>query len=650
MLSESFGRIETVAKREKVFGIPGSDRADAKQQLEEWRGQRNDQRQFDVRSDHGMIVVMVLFRPVGFDAGLCVRLVRDPVRSFVWLLTLIGYPAVSGRAHFKLRWTHKDGTIKDTEDISVYATAAEVAYELPAEVQELAVVQGGTMPVTYNGSVQQAQTGRWFVSFEDKPQWTPKFMEMSDPRLQGMCEIHDMKPSGRFDRFRTLASISGPMPIHPGSMAIGWNNSGVLRLGPVECRIYQEYAGGVATAQYSWRISPFTVTQFEGETIQVDIDLLATNQDERDGTVELSVAVQIDYGDGVTADDFTGTLDDWILAAIASDDSFSYAAGRLTVTLNPDEDRKVIQMDVPTLNDGLIEGTQLFTIRLLSARASTGVIMIEQSECNVTLADKNAATFSLTGPSVASAPSDVEYTISVDGLFQPESTLGVTIFSTGTTTEEDSSNWNDAIEAIVGQIDGASFDRLSGRLTITTVEQGGIGAIPITVGFFASAAGKEFGLTLASPEVAGGAAELGDSFEVTTELKSAAVFSIDGDESTYVPGDAEFTLSISGLFRVGALLSVRIGVTGSSLDTDRTDWMDAVEIAVSPIGGAAFDRGSQRITIRMPFDGEVSSIPIAVGFFESAAGKTFGLALSSPELLNGEATLDASTVTTNLWG
>lgn len=494
--------------KSKVYGIPEADRADAKQHLEEWRGARNSRQTFDVRPDHGMIVALVLARPVGFDAGLCVRLVRDPQRAFVWIITLLGYPAISGRATFRIQWSGP-GTSFRSQKIGTYSTAEEFAATLPDELKKIAVVQGGTMAVAKNGTIATAQTGRWFISFAHRPEWTPTVVEMSDPRLQGRAEIHDLRPSNRIDQFRMLASISGPVRIHPGSMAMGWNHDGVLRLGPVEARIYQEYDGGPTSAQYVWSVSPFSSTVYEGDEVVFDISLTASNQDVRDGAVDISVAVAIDYGDETTAEDFEGTLDDWMAAAVEGLDAFTWAGGRLTVRLNPDDEAAALELKLRTINDAIIEGDQLFALRLSAARASQGIVLIQNAESNIRMVDKDAATFGVFGPSTTGAPTDVVYTVTIEGVFKTGAIVAVSIADGGTAIPgTDISDWAAAFEIYAATLPGVSFVASTGRLQIVAQEDGGLDALAITVGFLPSSAGKTFSLTLSAPEVVGGSAAL----------------------------------------------------------------------------------------------------------------------------------------------
>lgn len=494
--------------KKKLFGIPAEDRADAKQQLQEWRaGKRTQQPTTAKRSEPGAILVMVLNRPSGFEAGVCARLFFDPQRSFVWDINLIGYPAISGRAQFRLEWSgpSSSGVFK-SKKIPIYATADEFAANLPDDLKKIAIVQGGTMSVVSERSQITAQTGRWFVSFEDDPGWTPKFIEMTDPRIQGRCLRTRFRISQRVDDFVSLASVDGPSPIHPGSLGIGWQVPGAFILGPIEARIYQEYQGGVAYSSYSWRITPFIQQIVEGNEAAISIELSASNQDRSDGPVVVSVLVAIGFGDEAGAEDFAGTLDDWILAAIASDTSFTWADGRLSVTIQPDEEQKLLEVIIPTIDDAVIEGNQEFSIILSSARSSTGIVVVEQSEANVEIVDADNAKFGIYGPSAASNDTTVEFTLSVQGVFQEGVLVSVFINETGTALPDEISEWRVALAEYAATVDGLTFDTITGRLDYLTQASGGMPGVPIVVGLFATSVGRLFGLELSSASVSGGGA------------------------------------------------------------------------------------------------------------------------------------------------
>lgn len=490
-------------KEPKVYGIPRADRADAKAALAHFRQQRTLQaREFDLRPAGGMVMGMVLFRPVEFTAGVCVKLFYDPARPFVWDIHLLGYPAMTGRAKFSIEWSNGTDTLR-VDNVPIYATAAEFADRLPEPVKQIANVDGGTMLATFNGGQQFAQTGRWFVSFAAEPIWIPKIVAMSDPRLQGRALRNNIHCSDEFAFFRTLASVDAPTPIHPGAMFMAWPEHDGLRMGPIEPRIYQEWQGGAQFAEYEMELSPFESFQFEGDAGVVEFRFFAQSQDERDGDVKIGANLALSF-DTAAETDLTGLLGDWINAAISANTdglAWTWNGERLEVIVPPDVETGLLSIRIPTIDDAVIEGVERLALLITNPTASTGFARITQTTANVVLVERDVATFRISGPATAPATGAASFTLSVDGLFTPGTTLTLSIAPAGTALTSDVSDWLAAFSAAVAGMDGLEFDGELGLLTWTIETQTGLDAITFEISFEDTAAGKTYGFTISGETI-----------------------------------------------------------------------------------------------------------------------------------------------------
>lgn len=113
----------------------------------------------------GVQAVMLLYPPLRFDPGQCVKLFRDAAFPYCYEISVVGYPGFGTLDNFRFRIT-ENGRLGEEFQIPRTATEAQFVNGFPAEWRRKMRVTGGTFGLEDGG---EAVTGRYFVGFTELP-------------------------------------------------------------------------------------------------------------------------------------------------------------------------------------------------------------------------------------------------------------------------------------------------------------------------------------------------------------------------------------------------------------------------------------------------------------------------------------------------
>lgn len=500
---------------EDLYGIRKADVRDYRDLIRWWRTTRG-QLTYEAAPVQGAYPFVCLRRPTGWSLGLCRELIHDAARPFVWDVSLVGYPALTGRTTFQLRWT-KGSEVLTSDPIAVTARADQLAKALPEGLPE-AYVYGGRMRATglAGDAATEYDTGRWWLAFSEDPVWTPEVIGLTSDRLAGFARRTHLRPSPEPREFFTLASTGGPTPVQAGAMGVGFPVGGRMCMLYHEPRVWQGTLEAATTAGINWSLGPFQQEVTEGNnatvTVTLSIDAISTLT----GPATTSVDFTWDAGP-TTGDDFDDTLADWIATAVAGSDTWEFdGTNRLTANIAPDGP-SLLTLDilVPVRDDGVLEGLQTVGVQIsnpLSSEASAG-ISLERADINIR--DADSVRWDLTGPAASSPGSTETMKLVVSGILSTGLFTSIDLVRTGSVADENTTDWEDALATVAAA--RAELAYSAGTLTVTAQSEGPIDPIEFDVGYNANADGS-WTLTISDAGSSGGLdVEIGQE-TVTTEV------------------------------------------------------------------------------------------------------------------------------------
>ena len=415
-----------------------------------------------------------------------------------------------------------------------------------------------------------------------------------------------------------------------------------------------------------------TGTANEGTTAQYTVELTGAL-----GAGEsVSVEIGLDVIDTNSADYASFVAAISTAAATNPDVSFDNATGVLTYTSPTDGATMTpLLIDLGINTDTLVEGDEDFAIELSTTTSSTGVaVSIDPAENDVvtTITDTTAPLeWQISGPASADEGGEAQYFILLNGNLGAGETATVQIdLNDLTTNPSDHADVLTAITTAVAADSNVTFDTVTSVLAYTAPSDGATLA-PIIVSLEITndtliEGPEQFEITLSNPGSTTGAAVnlsatanrattiINDTQELGGTADGPAEFSITGDSVVVEGSTANYSISLSGEFGAGEVVSVDLGL--NSLDTTLTDYSDfiaAVNDAVAAYtgpGAVTFD--GTTLTFTAAFDGDtMNDLLIDLSTVDDTlveGDETFSIALSNPSTSTGaNVTIDSTNSSIN---
>ena len=378
----------------------------------------------------------------------------------------------------------------------------------------------------------------------------------------------------------------------------------------------------------------------EGEVLTVDLGLTDIDTNSSD-YADLVAAIQsvVDGNPDVTFDPVTGTL--------------TYTSPADGASMND------LVIDLDLTDDGLLEGPEVFELVLSNAGSSTGA-SVEVDPAGGTLATTihdaqdpaspaggsgNGATtpgqWSVSGPGEGNEGSTLEYVVSLSREYGEGEVVTVDLGLTDISTNaSDHADMVAAIEAAVANNPDVTFDPVTGTLTFTSPADGASMA-DLVIDFTLFDDGlvegpEEFTLGLSNPGSSTGAPValdpsaaslntiINDTAGTDGQPEAPGQWSVTGPTESAEGSGSQFTVSLSGEYGAGEVVTVDLGFTDiSSSAGDHDDVIAAIQSAVASNPDVTFDPVTGTLTYTSPVDG--ASMPDLV----------FDIALTDDGLIEG---------------
>ena len=332
----------------------------------------------------------------------------------------------------------------------------------------------------------------------------------------------------------------------------------------------------------------------QGEVLTVDIGLtdIGTNSS--------------DYADLVVA----------IEAAVAGnpDVSFNPATGTFEYTSPADGSSMTdIVIDFALNDDGLLEGSEDFTLSLSNAASATGA-SVELNETSAslttTIIDSSGATpgqWSVSGPAETVEGSTPQFVISLSGEYGAGEIVTVDLaFTDIDTNSDDHSDFIAAIQAAVADNPDVTFDAELGTLVFISPGDGASMAdIVIDIALTDDGlieAPEAFSFALTNPgSPTGASVEISSELGLLSSLVSDAgpagsEWSITGPNETAEDETPQYAIALSGVFGAGESVSVELSVGHISTDGDDfADTLASLQAAVDANPDLTFTLGNNAV-------------------------------------------------------
>ena len=436
--------------------------------------------------------------------------------------------------------------------------------------------------------------------------------------------------------------------------------------------------GGVADGPAEWSISG-PANADEGDDASYTVSLAGAFSAGEVVSVDLNLVdvdtVGGDYGSLIAA----------ITAAAAGNPDVAYdGANTLTFTA-PSEGASMTDLiiDLPIVDDTLIEGPEDFTLSLSNVTSSTGVpVSIDGAADSVTTtindtqgpggAQDGPAQWNIVGPTSEDEGGIAQYLITLSGSFGDGEIATVDVsFADVTTNPSDYGDWEAAIAAVAATNPDVSYDSLTDQLTFTAPGEGAtmsplIIDLPITDDAFIEGP-EQYSISLSNPNSPTGATigvnpaqssvttTIGDTQGLGGPAEGPAEWSITGPATAGEGTNAQYTVSLSGQFGVGEIVTANIALT--DVDTTSADYavfQSAVTAAAAANPDVTFDSGTGTLTYSSPTDGSsMSNLIIDLGIVDDSlveGEEDYAIAISNPLTSTGGAVAlgTPSSVTTTI--
>ena len=391
----------------------------------------------------------------------------------------------------------------------------------------------------------------------------------------------------------------------------------------------------------------------------------------------VSVHLQL-IDDGTNSSDYAD-ITDAIQAAVAANPHVTFDADSGTLTYTAPNDGATMPdlvIDLPIIDDALVEGAEQFILELSNPQSTTGSYVAVDAgtgrltttihDTDGTNGDPEApALWSLTGPSNNDEGSTAEYTLSLSGSHADGHMVSVDInLIDGLTTAADYANFHQAVQAAADASPNVAYDALNNRLTFTSPNDGGTMAdLVIRLPLIADGmleGPEDFRIELSNTTSSNGA-NIGiepASAHVTTTVNDplggsgTPEWTFAGPSTVNEGGTASYTLGLAGTYQAGEILTVDIALIDNTSETDDyANWLNAVQTAADANPDVSFDATTGTITYTAPTDGATLT-PLVIDLAVHDDGvneptEDFLVRLSNPTSSTGlSPSIDPSALTT----
>lgn len=428
-------------------------------------------------------------------------------------------------------------------------------------------------------------------------------------------------------------------------------------------------AGGV-TESANWSIIGST-SEIEGDSINYNLSLAGILQNGETATVQLTLGDietnSSDYLDFATAihDAITSYTGPGVL-------SFDSASGILTFTSDGNA-MNDLAISLQTNNDSISEGNERLIVALSNPGSTTGAATTVSTNSSVTttLVDNDLSQWSITGPTQGNEGQTVQYQIALSGSFGAGTQTSVMINLTDISTNStDHSSFVVALSAASAANPDVTFNSTTNTLTFASTADGS-SMTPLNLSLDLTndvwiEGPENFSIQLSNPTASSGIAIQLDATanQITTEIRDTqgpgaaadgpGQWSISGPTTVNEAGVARYTVSLSGQYGAGEVVSVNIAL--SDITTNSSDYGDiiaAIASAVSTNPDVTFNATSGTLRFQSPSDGTAMSdlvIELPIGNDSFAEGpEDFVLGLTEASSSTGSnVQIGNATVTTTI--
>ena len=280
--------------------------------------------------------------------------------------------------------------------------------------------------------------------------------------------------------------------------------------------------------------------------------------------------------------------------------SFDAGTGTLTYTGTGSPMPNLV-ISLAAVNDGLVEGSEQYTVSLSSPGSTTGANVVGSGSVQTTITDVGIATWSLSGDAGVTEGNAASYTVHLDGTLQAGETATVHLaLADNSTTSADHASFTAAVIAAIGARTDLSFDAGTGTLTYT-----GTGSpMPNLVISLAAVndglveGPEQYKVSLSSPGSTTGANVVGSgSVQTTIADVGTLIWSLSGDPSVTQGNAVIYTLHLDGTLQAGETATAHLAAKEISTDgDDLANFAAAVTAAIGTRTDLVFNPNTGTLT------------------------------------------------------
>jgi len=306
-----------------------------------------------------------------------------------------------------------------------------------------------------------------------------------------------------------------------------------------------------------------TITDNDAATASV----IATNDGDETGLVNGVFTVTL------STTSATDTVIDYTVAGTAtSGTDFTPVTGQVTILAGD----STATIDIPTIDDGLVEGTETVSLTLTGiASGDPSIVLGGTTSASVDLFDNDAATWTITGDASVTEGVNASYNVNLSGSFQNGESASVDLAITDIdTTSSDYADFNTAVTSAVANYAGPGSYAWSGTALTWTAHADN--QTPALLGISLGAnddaiveANEDYSISLSNAgSTTGASVGLGANISVTTTITDNDVATVsiasttNGDETGTI--DGVFTVSITTPSSTNTAIDYVVGGTATS--------------------------------------------------------------------------------------
>ena len=302
--------------------------------------------------------------------------------------------------------------------------------------------------------------------------------------------------------------------------------------------------------------------------------------------------------------------------------AFNSTTGALTFTSDGNA-MSDLSISLGTINDTLAEGNERLTLSILNPTSATGAqtTITSSSSVTTTIVDNDIAQWSISGPTQGDEGETVQYQIALSGAFGAGEQTSITIdLNDISTNSADRSNFIAAVTTAAAANPDVSFNSTTGVLTYTSSADGSsmtplVVSMDLTNDSFIEGP-ESYSITLSNPTTSSGITVQLDptADQVQTEIQDTqgvagaddgpGEWSISGPVTINEGATAQYTVSLTGQYGAGEIVSVNIGL--SDIGTNSADYgniIAAISSAAAANPNVTFSSATGTLTFTSPSDG-----------------------------------------------